>query len=158
MHDKTNKFVDKLKIPFFIDFIQTSVKMQAESIGVGKNYIENCRMRLFLLTKLDEAAYIMEKHMESRGDPNISQMMAISYISTAWTSFIIKAKSLDNRRDKEARKIMKTIVKNYCNVMKKIIDQSKTYGSTYDKLGGFDNTVKRWNLENEDNSNRNDNR
>lgn len=117
----------------YIDSIQTTIKDISTAIGLETTTPEIERARLVLQLRLQRLSENLIGALGLRGDPNISFMLCQSFICCAWSTFIIKAKSVDKRRPCEDRKIMKEIVEGLEEAYREIIRQSTEYGKIYDR-------------------------
>ena len=129
--------VDLLKrISFrtYIDEIQSEIGRIIREVGVGVTEEEREKGRNRLQAKVKELSKRLASELRLRGDPNIDFMLTSGMISTAWATFILKAKSLDPLRPKRDRIAMVAIADGMVDSFEEIIRQSISYGEIYDKI------------------------
>lgn len=117
----------------YIDEIQSTIAKTSWEIGIGHTKQERERGKRRLSHKLRELSDRLTGDLGMAGDYNIAYMFTAGMVASAWSTFILKAKSLDKRRPKEHRKTMAKIVEDMMDAYEEVIRQAVNYGKIYDK-------------------------
>lgn len=117
----------------YIDEIQNTIGLTAQEIGIGKTKHERDRGKRRLSKKIRELSDRLTLELGIYGDYNIAHMLTTGMVACAWSTFIVKAKSLDKRRPPEDRKVMARMVDDMTDAYEEVIRQAVNYGKIYDK-------------------------
>jgi len=118
----------------YIDEVQAEIARIICKVGVGATEDEREEGRNRLQAKVKELSKGLTSELGLGGDYNILFMLTSGMISTAWATFILKAKSLDPRRPEQNRVAMAAIADGMMDSFKEIIKQAVSYGEIYNKI------------------------
>lgn len=122
-----------------IDWIQWQIQNEIREEMKGGSEKSRDDFRIAICARLcDEVGNFTEEHLSSGDDPNLAFMWNLSAAVNGWLSFILKAKSMDNRRTKTDRARLHKACKRLKKCCLSIINYGFSYGEVYDKTGGFD--------------------
>ena len=117
----------------YIDEIQNTIAETAREVGIGKTKRERWRGKRRLARKIMDLSERLAAELGMGGDYNIVYMLTTGMITSAWATFILKAKSLDKRRPPEYRVAMRRMVEDMADAYDEILRQAVDYGKIYDK-------------------------
>lgn len=135
MSEELNQLcLNRIDFKKYIDEIQAEIGITVKEVGIGSTEDEKEKGRDRLQAKLKILSQRLASELGLVGDYNIIFMLTLSMITTAWATFILKAKSLDQRRPAPERSVMGKMVECMSNSFKEIIAQAISYGEIYDKI------------------------
>ena len=132
MGEDLTAMIGKINFPSYIDEVQNEIGKTLEAIGKGETEEEREKGRDRLQVLLRSQSKKLASELGLGGDYNIIFMLTAGMLTTAWATFILKAKSLDRRRPIEDRAVMATYADSMADTFREVITQSLAYGAIYD--------------------------